>query len=120
MVDEFKDFGSEPEPGGVVEGLSWVTCIGAATGLVVGVVTVMLISASLHWWMPESQSAEVFWEIAAPLLGVVGVIVGSVFFRRYLDHRIWLAVILFVCLLALGLYLAIDLVGFPWRLEDVI
>ncbi len=98
-----------------VEGLSWAASLGALSGLVAGVVAAMLIAAGLHEWYPESGMAEVFWEIAAPLLGIAGVVVGALAFHRYLKDRFAIALVLSTAVVALGLYLAFGPVGFPWR-----
>ena len=101
-----------------VEGLSWAASLGALAGLVTGVVVAMLIAAGLHRWNPESEAAEVFWEIASPLLGIAGVVVGALAFNRYLKKRLAVALALASALVFLGLYLAFGPVGFPWRGGD--
>jgi hypothetical protein len=106
---------SEQEVEEKVEGLSWAATLGAISGLVVGVVMAMLVSAGLHRWNPDSELAQVFWEIASPLLGIVGVILGALCFHRYLRRQLIIALVITLALTALGLYLAFGPVGFPWR-----
>lgn len=101
-----------------VEGLSWAASLGALAGLVTGVVVAMLIAAGLHNWDPESEMAEVFWEIASPLLGIAGVVVGALAFHRYLKKRFAVALVLAATIVFLGLFLAFGPVGFPWRGGD--
>lgn len=113
MADEAQNGEQESEE--QVEGLSWAASLGALAGLVVGVVVAMLIAAGLHRWDPESEMAEVFWEIASPLLGIAGVVVGALAFNRYLRKRFAVALILATALVFLGLFLAFGPVGFPWR-----
>ena len=98
-----------------VGSLSWAATLGAISGLVFGVVLAMLISAALHHWNPDSELADVFWEIASPLLGIAGVIVGALSFHRYLQKQMILALVVTLALTALGLFLAFGAVGFPWR-----
>lgn len=98
-----------------VEGLSWAASLGALAGLVTGVVAAMLIAAGLHKWSPESEAAEVFWEIASPLLGIAGVVAGALSFHRYLKNRFAVALLLATAVVLLGLLLAFGPVGFPWR-----
>ena len=98
-----------------VEGLSWAASFGALAGLVAGVVVAMLIAAGLHHWDPESEMAEVFWEIASPLLGITGVVVGALVFNRYLKKRFVVALVLATALVFMGLVLAFGPVGVPWR-----
>jgi hypothetical protein len=108
----------EPQNGGDAgeeTGLSWAVALGAVSGLVTGVVLAMLVAAGLHRWDPESRMAEVFWEIASPLLGIAGVVVGALSFQRFLHGRPALALILTAALVVLGLCLAFGPVGFPWR-----
>jgi Co/Zn/Cd efflux system component len=113
MSDESRNGEQETEE--QMEGLSWAASFGALAGLVAGVVVVMLIAAGLHRWDPESETAEVFWEIAAPLLGIAGVVVGALVFNRYLKGRFIVALLLATTLVFLGLFLAFGPVGFPWR-----
>lgn len=113
MLDEPQN--GEQETGEQVEGLSWAASLGALAGLVAGVVAAMLIAAGLHRWDPESEMAEVFWEIASPLLGIAGVVVGALAFNRYLKKRFAVALVLASALVFLGLFLAFGPVGFPWR-----
>jgi hypothetical protein len=75
----------------------------------------MLAAAGLYHWKPESELADVLWEIAAPLLGILGLVVGGAGAHRLLRDRPWLAGVLFVSVLAVGLLLAFWLVGFPFR-----
>ena len=106
------------EPGesnGSGQGLSLVVCLGGLSGLILGVVVVMLAAAGLYYWMPGSRVAEVFWEIAAPLLGILGVVVGSALAHRLLRDRLWLTLSFFLFVLTVGLILAFWLVGFPFR-----
>lgn len=114
MVDDPSDSARDPEPERHPGGLSWEACLGAAAGLMLGVVIAMLLSALFHWWMPETRAAEILWEIAAPLLGITGVIAGSMAFSRLLQERVWLAFAMFLLMLVLGLILVFT-VGFPWR-----
>ena len=100
----------EPE-----QGLSWAASFGALAGLVAGVVVAMLIAAGLHRWDPESEMAEVFWQIASPLLGLAGVVVGALVFQRYLKKSFAVALLLATAMVFLGLFLAFGPVGFPWR-----
>lgn len=97
------------------ETLSWATCIGAAAGLAVGVTLAVLLAAMVHGEGPGREAAEVVWEITAPLLGILGVIAGSFTFRRWFQGRVWLAVGIGLVLVALGVYLVVCVVGFPWR-----
>lgn len=109
--------GSRPEdhPAAERESLSWETCIGAAAGLAVGVTLAVLLSACVHAGGPGREAADVVWEIAAPLLGILGVIAGSFAFRRWFHQRVWLAVAIGLAVVALGLYLVLFVMGFPWR-----
>jgi hypothetical protein len=103
------------ESGEAGQGLSLAACLGGITGLILGVIVAMLASAGLYHWMPESQAAEICWEISAPLLGVLGVIAGSAAAHHLLRKRVWLALAGFIGVLAVGLILAFWLVGFPFR-----
>ena len=96
-------------------GLSWPLCLGAVAGLVVGVVLALLGAAALQAWMPGDRTAEVFWQIAGPLLGIAGVVVGAFAYQRYLQDRIAVAAFLTLAIVALGLFLALELVGFPFH-----
>ena len=113
MMDESQS--GEQETGEQVEGLSWAASFGALAGLVAGVVVTMLIAAGLHRWDPESEMAEVFWQIASPLLGIAGVVVGALAFNRYLKKQFAVALLLATAMVFLGLFLAFGPVGFPWR-----
>jgi cytochrome bd-type quinol oxidase subunit 2 len=113
MPDESQD--GESRPVERVEGLSWAASLGALSGLVTGVVAAMLIAAGLHAFNPESEMAEVFWEIAAPLLGIAGVVVGALAFQRYLKNHFAVALVLATAMVLLGLFLAFGPVGFEWR-----
>jgi uncharacterized membrane protein len=98
-----------------VEGLSWAATLGAIAGLVCGVVAAMLIAAGLHSLNPDSEMAEVFWEIGSPLLGIAGVVLGALAFHRFLRRQLVLALVVAAAVVALGLFLAFGPVGFPWR-----
>jgi F0F1-type ATP synthase membrane subunit c/vacuolar-type H+-ATPase subunit K len=113
LADESQNTNQETEE--QVEGLSWAASLGALAGLVTGVVAAMLIAAGLHSWDPESETAEVFWEIASPLLGIAGVVVGALAFHRYFRKRFLVALVLATAVVFLGLFLAFGPVGFPWR-----
>ena len=83
--------------------------------MLLGAIVAMLAAAGLWYWMPESRAAEVLWEIAAPLLAILGMIVGSALAHRLLRDRLWLMLALFGLVLTSGLILAFWLVGFPFR-----
>jgi hypothetical protein len=108
----------EREPEEQVEGLSWAATLGAIAGLVCGVVVAMLVAAGLHRFSPESEMAEVFWEIGSPLLGIAGVVLGALVFHRFLRRQPILALVIASAAVALGLFLAFGPVGFPWRGAD--
>jgi hypothetical protein len=116
VADEFQEPERETEE--QVEGLSWAASLGALAGLVTGVVAAMLIAAGLHNWDPESETAAVFWEIASPLLGIAGVVVGALAFHKYLRKRFLVALVLATAVVFFGLFLAFGPVGFPWRGGD--
>lgn len=97
--------------------LSWVGCFGAVCGLAVGVIITMLMSAWLHDLMFETRTAEIVWEIGAPLLSLLGVVYGFFGFQRFLPGRIWIAGLLCLLLLILGYVMVFYWVGFPWRGE---
>ena len=109
MVDEPLN-GEAPE----VEGLSWAATLGAIAGLVCGVVAAMLIAVGLYSFNPDSEMAEVFWEIGSPLLGIAGVVLGALAFHRFLRRQLVLALVIAAAVVALGLFLAFGPVGFPW------
>lgn len=113
MNDESRN--GDPVTEEQVEGLSWAATLGAIAGLVGGVVVAMLIAASIHKFYPESEMAEVFWEIGSPLLGIAGVVMGALAFHRFLRRQLLLALIIAAAVVALGLFLAFGPVGFPWR-----
>ena len=108
----------EQESEDQVEGLSWAATLGAIAGLVCGVVAAMLIAAGIHRMNPESEMAEVFWEIGSPLLGIAGVVLGALAFHRFLRRQLILALVVAAAVVALGLFLAFGPVGFPWRGAD--
>lgn len=112
MPDQPPNGGDQSEE--QAQGFSWAASLGAVSGLVSGVVLAMLVAAGLHHFNPESEAAKVFWEIASPLLGVAGVLVGALSFQRYLKKRFFLALILTAVLVLAGLFLAFGPVGFPW------
>jgi len=113
MVDESRNGDEQVEER--VEGLSWAATLGAIAGLVCGVVAAMLIAAGLHTFNPDSEMAEVFWEIGSPLLGIAGVVLGALAFHRFLRRQLALALVIAAAVVALGLFLAFGSVGFPWR-----
>ena len=88
--------------------------LGGLSGLVLGVVLACLAAAGLYYWMPGNRTAEVFWEIGAPLLGISGVIAGSALAHRLLRDRLWLTLAIFGLVLTVGLVL-VFWVGFPFR-----
>jgi len=98
-------------------GLSWAAYIGAATGVVLGVILALLGAAGLHWWMPESRMAEIFWEVGAPLLAFVGLIGVAFFSHRHFSDQLAIPVVMFFLASGVAAWLAFDLVGIPWREE---
>jgi hypothetical protein len=95
--------------------LSWLAGLGAVAGLVSGIIIAILAAAAAFELFPQSQAAEVIWEIAAPLLSILGLIGGSFGFRIYLKDHLGLAVFLVLALMLIGFILAFQTVGFPWR-----
>ena len=96
-------------------GLSWVVSLGAVCGLMSGVITGMLLAFAMHQWFPQTRAAEVTWEIGGPLLGVLGVIAGSYWFRVYLKEKVATAVAITLAVVVFGFVLVFQVVGFPWR-----
>ena len=97
------------------ERLSWAAYFGAATGLLAGLVISMIGSAVLFHVWPGSGWANVFWQVASPLLTILGVIVGGFGFHRWLRGEILLPVLVFFAVLVTGVWLASGPVGFPWK-----
>ncbi|MBN2495466.1 MAG: hypothetical protein JXR96_12800 [Deltaproteobacteria bacterium] len=107
-----------PEPGAEPESrLSWAAYFGAATGLCVGVIVAMASAACAHYLAPGHRAAEVIWEVASPLLALLGCVGCGFGFQRIFGPRLVLPVLIFVLVAALGAYLAFGPLGFPWRAE---
>ena len=106
---------SEPIDEPEVERLSWAAYLGAASGLVVGVILTECVAATLFWWYPDTILAEVCWEVGSPLMAILGAIMGSFGFHRWFRGQIWAPVAVFLMVLFAGMVLALMVVGFPWR-----
>ena len=96
------------------ERLSWAAYFGAAAGLAAGMLVAMLGAAGIHHLDPDSGWAEIAWQIASPLLALLGVIGLGFAFHRWLRGQILLPAMFFFTLLALGAWLAMGPLGFPW------
>ncbi|MBW1808190.1 MAG: hypothetical protein JRJ87_08350 [Deltaproteobacteria bacterium] len=105
----------EPTGDVEVERLSWAAYLGAASGLVVGVILTQCVAATLFWWYPDTCLAEVCWEVGSPLLAILGAIIGSFGFHRLFRGQIWAPVAVFLMILLAGLVIALNVAGFPWR-----
>jgi hypothetical protein len=103
----------EPTPP-ETERLSWSAYFGGAAGLVAGVVMALFLSASLHWWLERKRATEIFWGVVGPLLAFLGVMAGSFLFHRLFRGQVWLPAILFLTVLAAGVFYVFEVVGFPW------
>jgi hypothetical protein len=110
----------EPPPDGPPEPerLSYAAYFGAATGLVAGICLAMVGADLLHRLQPGSRWAEVFWEVASPILALLGALGLGFGFHRWLRGRVLLPAGLFIGALALGAWLALGPVGFAWRASD--
>ena len=105
----------EPTDDMEVERLSWAAYLGAASGLVVGVILTQCAAAALFWWYPGTSLAEVCWEVGSPLMAILGAITASFGFHRLFRGQIWAPVAVFLMVLLAGLSIALMVVGFPWR-----
>lgn len=100
-----------PEP----ERLSYAAYFGAAAGLVTGICLAMVGAALLHRLQPGSRWAEVFWEVASPILALLGALGLGFGFHRWLRGQVLLPALLFIGALVLGAWLALGPVGFAWH-----
>jgi len=106
-----------PEPPQVdapAERLSFAAYFGAATGLGAGMLVAMLAAAGVYYFDPEGEWAEIVWQVASPLLALLGVIGLGFAFHRWLRGQILLPAMFFLTILALGAWLALGPLGFPW------
>jgi membrane associated rhomboid family serine protease len=95
--------------------LSWAAYFGAVTGLIVGLVAAMLLSAALHHVDPSGSWAHKAWSISSPLLALLGVLGLGFFFHAHLQgQRVW-PVVFFLLALFLACGLASGPLGFIWK-----
>lgn len=102
----------EGDPG--PERLSWAAYFGAATGLEAGMLVAMLVASGVHYLDAGGEWAEIVWQVASPLLALLGVIGLGLAFHRWLRGQILLPAMFFFTLLALGAWLILGPLGFPW------
>jgi len=117
MKSEQPDSSAPPEPPedeAPPERLSWAAYFGAATGLGLGMLLVMLGSAGVYYLDPDSDWADIVWQIASPLVALGGVISLGFAFHRWLRGQILLPAMFFLTVLVLGAWLALGPLGFPW------
>ncbi len=106
-----------PEYEDVPNRLSRAGYLGAASGLLLGVMLVELLAALFHMWNPASRMAEIVWEVGSPLMAILGAVVGSFAFHGFLRDRPWLAIGVFLLVLLIVVTVAVQVVGFPWRIS---
>lgn len=94
--------------------LSWAAYFGAATGLGAGMLLAMAVAAGVYYLGPGDEWAEIVWQVASPLLALLGVIGVGFAFHRWLRGQILLPAMFFFTVLALGAWLVLGPLGFPW------
>jgi len=71
-------------------------------------------AAAVHALAPGSTWVQVAWQVAGPLLAILGLFLGSLAFHRWFRDQVLLPAMLFSLCLAAGLYLAFGPFGVPW------
>ncbi|HOX45253.1 MAG TPA: hypothetical protein PK668_16780 [Myxococcota bacterium] len=102
----------EPDPSEVRT--SWAAICGGGAGLCVGVSLGLAAAAGVHALAPGSVWVQVSWQVAGPLLAILGLLVGSLAFQRWFRGQVFLPAMLFSLCLAAGLALAFGPLGVPW------
>jgi hypothetical protein len=101
----------EPEGGAAT---SWAAIFGGGTGLLLGVLLGLSASALIHAVEPGSRWVEIAWQVAGPVLGILGLLVGSALFQRWFKGQMLLPAMLFSLALAAAVYLGLGPLGIPW------
>lgn len=95
------------------QGMSRAGYLGAAAGLVVGVILVELAAAALVG-LAGTQVAEMVWEVGSPLAGLLGAIAGAFVFQRLFRGQFLAPLAALLIVLLLASMTAFLWVGFPW------
>lgn len=104
-----------PEAPGDGEATSWAAIFGGGTGLLLGVLVGLAVSAAIHALEPGSRWVEIAWQVVGPLLGILGLLTGSVVFQRWFRGQLFLPAMLFSLALAATVLLAFGPLSGPWR-----
>ncbi len=95
------------------ERMSRAAYLGAAAGLVVGVIVIESLAA-LMVGLAGVYTAQVIWEVGSPLAGLLGAIAGAFGFHRVFRGQFLAPLAILLMILLLAAMTAFYWIGFPW------
>ncbi len=96
------------------ERFGWAAYFGVITGLVLGILTAALTAELLLALWPERDYAKVFWQVASPLLALLGLVFGGFGFHQAFRGQKVLPGMIFVVVLAVSMMLLFRPAAFGW------